>query len=208
MPALPIIVAIVGGSASGKTRFAAHLKAGLAPLAAAVVREDSYYWPAAIRPEPDPALTNFDLAGSKDLALLARHLRQARAGKPFDEPLYDFARHDRTGILARIAPGEVLILEGLHSLAALQIRELVDLALFIEAPTASRRARRLARDVAERGRDPVETARVFDEVVEPMHVLHVQPLKALAHRVIANDGHPEHLAAAARALAEEIKANF
>jgi uridine kinase len=202
----PFIVAIAGGSASGKTSFARVLQQALAAHNATIVAEDSYYLPSSARPPGDLATYNFDRPQTKEFDLLIRHLGAARAGESFHCPRYDFATHERVPETTPVAPGGVLIVEGLHNLAFDALRAHADLTVFIDAHVGLRRARRIARDVAERGRRADETAAQFDAVVEPMHVEHVEPQRGLAQRTIVNAGDLGALEAAARELAGEIEA--
>ena len=202
----PLIVAVAGGSASGKTSFAGYLRQALAAHDTAIVTEDSYYLPASARPPGDVTTYNFDRPETKDFALLIEHLGCARRGTGFDCPRYDFATHDRIAETVPVAPGGVLIVEGLHNLGFDALREIVDITVFVDAGYEVRRARRIARDVAERGRTLEDTARQFDAVVEPMHVAHVEPQRAVAQRVIVNIGDKTILEQAASDLAAEIEA--
>jgi uridine kinase len=199
------VVAIAGGSASGKTCFARDLAEALSPLDAAIIEEDAYYHPSSVRGAGDVTTYNFDRPETKDFALLSAHLMAGRAGGLFVLPHYDFASHDRTDQVTEVPPCDVLILEGLHNLTIAEVRALADLTVFVEAGTDLRRARRVARDVAERGRLKDDTERQFDAVVEPMHQLHVEPQKHLAARVVVNEGDREALRAAAMAAAADIK---
>lgn len=199
------VVAIAGGSASGKTCFARDLAEALRPLDAAIVEEDAYYHPARVRGPGDVTTYNFDRPETKDFALLTAHLLAGRAGEVFHRPHYDFASHERTDEVTAIAPCDVLILEGLHNLGFAEIRALADLTVFVEAGYDLRRERRVARDVAERGRQKHDTERQFDAVVEPMHKLHVEPQRHLAARVVANEGDRAALKAAAADAAAAIK---
>ena len=202
----PYIVAIAGGSASGKTSFALYLQAALGSAHATIVTEDSYYLPSWARPPGDMATYNFDRPETKDFDLLISHLRLAERGEAFACPRYDFATHERLDETHHIAPARVLIVEGLHNLGFDDIRSIADLTIFIEAHVDLRRSRRIARDVAERGRTHDDTARQFDAVVEPMHVAHVEPQKPLATRVIVNAGAMAALKDEALTLAREIEA--
>lgn len=204
----PILVCIAGGSASGKTTLAALLKAALSPLVATVVTEDAYYHSAEARGAPHEGF-NFDDPKAKDFALLGSHLQAALRGEAFDLPTYDFATHDRLAAVTRIAPCDVLILEGLHNLGDAALRRLAAVTVFVEAATSVRRARRIARDVRERGREAGDTARQFDQVVEPMHARFVEPQAMLAAHVIANaDEGLSALSVAARHLADVIRARL
>jgi len=199
------VVAVAGGSASGKTCFARDLAEALKPLDAAIVEEDAYYHPASVRGLGDVTTYNFDRPETKDFALLTQHLLKGQAGEVFHRPHYDFPTHDRTDVVTAIAPADVLIVEGLHNLTIAEIRALADLTVFVDAGYELRRARRVARDVAERGRRQDDTERQFDAVVEPMHQLHVEPQKPMAARVVVNEGDRTLLAIAAHDAAAEIK---
>lgn len=199
------IVAVAGGSASGKTCFARDLAEALRPLSAAIVEEDFYYHPASVRGAGDVTTYNFDRPETKDFALLVQHLRAGQAGEAFHRPHYDFPTHERTGEVTAVPPCDVLIVEGLHNLTIAEIRSLADLSVFVEAGTALRRERRVARDVAERGRLKHDTERQFDAVVEPMHQMHVEPQKHVAALVVVNEGDRAKLTEAALAAAAEIR---
>ena len=200
------VVAVAGGSASGKTSFADYLAEALKPLNVAIVEEDAYYHPAHVRGPGDTATYNFDRPETKDFALLTAHLVTGKAGAAFHRPTYDFPAHDRTEAWATIPSCDVLIVEGLHNLTIAAIRGLADLTVFVDADTGLRRERRVARDVAERGRRKDDTERQFDAVVEPMHQLHVEPQKHVAARVVTNEGGRDSLRAAAQEAAEAIRA--
>lgn len=199
------VVAVAGGSASGKTCFARDLAEALKPLDAAIVEEDAYYHPASVRGPGDVTTYNFDRPETKDFALLTAHLLSGKSGEVFHRPHYDFPTHDRIDAVTAIPPADVLIVEGLHNLTVLEIRALADLTVFVDAGYELRRARRVARDVAERGRLKHDTERQFDAVVEPMHQLHVEPQKHVAARVVVNEGDREALREVAQMAASEIR---
>ena len=127
------VVAVAGGSASGKTCFARDLAEALKPLDAAIVEEDAYYHPASVRGLGDVTTYNFDRPETKDFALLTQHLLKGQAGEVFHRPHYDFPTHDRTDVVTAIAPADVLIVEGLHNLTIAEIRALADLTVFVDA---------------------------------------------------------------------------
>lgn len=204
-PGRPFILAIAGGSASGKTTLARHVASRLAPLAVAMVPEDAYYFSVPGGAQDDGAPYNFDRPETKDFALLRRHLVEARGGASFAMPVYDFRTHTRQAHTVSVAAADVLIVEGIHNLHDADLRALFDLTVFVEAPKAVRETRRVARDVAERGRDAGATRRQFRAVVEPMHRLHVDPLRVHAHRIVRNIGDPQALQAAADELAMNIR---
>jgi uridine kinase len=205
-----VTLAIAGGSGSGKTTIARAVRARLAPFSAVLLAEDDYYRCATTIAAFDPAAHNFDAPDAKDHALLAAHLAAARAGEAFAKPVYDFASHTRTGAIETVDPHDVIILDGHLALCDPRVRASLDLAVFVEADEAVRLARRMVRDVAERGRTPDSVYRQFFDTVRPMHALHVAPQRDHADLVVAStyEGdfaeaarHAEAIAARVRALA-------
>ncbi|MBI1250269.1 MAG: uridine kinase [Alphaproteobacteria bacterium] len=195
------IIAITGGSGSGKSEIAVRLRDLLAPRATALIAEDDYYFCASTIDRFDPATFNFDAPAAKDHALLAAHLKAARAGLAFDKPLYAHATHRRLPERETIPAVDALVLDGHLALCDPAIRVHVDLAVFIDAEEATRLARRLARDTALRARTPESVHQQFRSVVAPMHALYVEPQRALSQLVLRNAGDDP---AALTALAQEI----
>lgn len=204
--ARPFLLGIAGGSASGKSTLAAHVAAALHPLSVAIVPEDSYYFSVPGGKAGDGKPFNFDRPETKDFALLALHLTQARAGEAFDMPHYDFATHTRQAATTRIAPADVLILEGMHHLGDARLRAIADLTVHIDCGEEVRRTRRVTRDVAERQREAAATEAQFAEVVAPMHDLHVEPNRIHAAFIVENAGcDPAVLTDAAAAIAARVR---
>lgn len=205
----PFIIAIAGGSASGKSTFARHLAAALAPLSVAIVPEDAYYFSVPGGRSEDGTPFNFDRPETKDFDLLLEHLANVCRDEPFDLPIYDFASHTRQAETIRVESPDVLIVEGMHNLGNAALRALADLTIFVEANETVREARRVTRDVAERGREIEATRAQFAAIVAPMHDLHVETLRDHAKILIANAGMaPEALKSAADELAMNIRSNL
>jgi uridine kinase len=189
------LIAIAGGSASGKTTIARALAAQLDH--AAVIGDDDYYRPLA--PGADPDTHNFDAPDAKDLALLAAHLAEARAGRAFAKPVYDLRAHSRLPEPETIAPHACVIVEGLHAFATPALAAAFDLKVFIEAEEALRLGRRMIRDVSERARTPGSVLRQFLINVRPMHADTVAPQRALADLVLVSTFDGGHAEIAAQA---------
>jgi len=183
------LVAIIGGSASGKTRLA-YAIADAIP-GAYVIKEDDYYLDTTGLEGFDPATFNFDEPASKEHSLLVRDLQALKAGRAVDIPQYDFATHSRKAATRHCAPAPVIIVEGLHTVASADLAKLFDLTIYVSATRPVRFERRLQRDVAERGRTPDSVRHQFETIVEPMHTRHVEPQKKLADIVITNMGPPD-----------------
>ncbi len=101
-----------------------------------------------------------------------------------DCPVYDYTVHNRSDKTVRIEPRRVLIVEGILALASEELRDLIDIKVFVEADADERILRRVVRDVKERGRDVEDIARQYLTTVKPMHYLYVEPTKYLADIVI------------------------
>jgi uridine kinase len=165
--ARPFIVAITGGSGSGKTTTAGQLLDLLKPLNAQLISQDDYYKNSKALPDFDPATYDFDTPSARDHDLLAAHLTALRAGNAIDVPVYDFTIHGRRDATHHLVPGDVIILEGTHTLCDPQIFELCDLKIFVDTPDDIRLLRRLLRDIHERGRTPETVANQYLATVRP-----------------------------------------
>lgn len=203
MSSRPFLLAVVGGSASGKTRLAHALADHFASHDAYVIPEDDYYVDAGNQAGFIASDFNFDEPAAKDHALLASHLAALREGLPVEAPQYDFTTHCRCHQTVARAPAGVLIVEGLHLLASPELAAQFDLTIFVDACDTTRLARRIQRDVAERGRTEDFVKQQFEQIVRPMHDLHVEPQRAAADLVVENMGAPD-FEALAKPVVERI----
>tara|TARA_R110000868_G_scaffold6550_8_gene37101 strand:+ start:15583 stop:16236 length:654 start_codon:yes stop_codon:yes gene_type:complete len=204
MKTKPFVLAVVGGSASGKTRLAHALADHFAGHAAYVIPEDDYYVDAGNQPGFSASSFNFDEPAAKDHDLLASHLAALREGQPVEAPQYDFTTHCRKGETVVRGPAAVLIVEGLHLLASPHLAAQFDLTVYVDACDTTRLARRIQRDVAERGRTADFARQQFEEIVRPMHDLHVEPQRDAADLVVENMGAPD-FDSLARPVVERIE---
>ena len=113
------------------------------------------------------------LAQASDL--LMADLDGLLAGRAVDVPIYDFASHTRTGRTRRVEPRPVVVVDGILVLAVPELRRRLDLAVFVDAPAEIRLARRMDRDVRERGRTAAMVQSQFEATVAPMHEAFVEP---------------------------------
>lgn len=111
-------------------------------------------------------------------------IKELKCGRAVDCPVYDYTVHNRSDKTVRIEPRRVLIVEGILALASEELRDLIDIKVFVEADADERILRRVVRDVKERGRDVEDIARQYLTTVKPMHYLYVEPTKYLADIVI------------------------
>ncbi|HAQ22176.1 MAG: uridine kinase [Acidimicrobiaceae bacterium] len=168
------VLGVAGGSGVGKTTLVNRVVERLGNRAT-VLWFDEYYHDL-IHLDPDERATvNYDHPDSLDSALLVEHLDSLLTGRAVEVPIYDFSTHTRTGSTRRVDPRSVVVVDGILVLAVPEVRDRIDLAVFVDAPEQVRLGRRLERDVRERGRTPESVRAQFAATVAPMHETHVVP---------------------------------
>jgi len=180
----PLILGVAGGSGSGKTTVVSQIIRGLDPIPVSVLHHDSYY---RDRPELTPderARINYDHPDSLETPLLAAHLRELLAGRAVHEPVYDFTSHSRTAETRRIEPTPIVILDGILILAEPELRDLMDIKVYVETDADLRFIRRLLRDTKERGRSVESVIHQYQETVRPMHLQFVEPSRRNADVIV------------------------
>ncbi len=194
------LIAMSGGSGSGKSTLAKALVARLPDGAAVMFGEDAYYHPMRFYGEPNTdaervaliAGINYDDPKSKEADHLVADLKALKAGQPVDQPIYDYDRHDRSSQTRRIVPAPLLVLEGIHALSMPKIRSLIDLSVYVDTPDDLRLARRIRRDVIERGRSVDSVLQQYMSTVRSAHYRWTHPAKFDADLVIADEGLPAY----------------
>lgn len=183
-----IVVGIAGGSASGKTTVVERLIARLGADAAAVIAHDRYYRDQRAIPAAARATLNFDHPDALETELLVSHLQSLRAGLAVEVPVYDFSRHARDTRVDRVEPKPVILIEGVLVLADRRLRDAMDLRVFVDTDAKIRYARRLTRDVADRGRTVESVRSQYAASVHPMHVQFVEPSRRYAELIVTDGG--------------------
>jgi uridine kinase len=186
-----ILIGIAGGSASGKTTVVDRLVEHLGADMVSVIQHDRYYRDLPALPDDERAARNYDHPDALETDLLVSHLTALRAGRAVHAPVYDFAHHRRRPALHRIEPRPAIVVEGILVLADQRLLRVMDLKVFVDTPEAIRFARRLQRDVAERGRDGASVAAQYAATVRPMHHRFVEPSRVHADILIADGGFNE-----------------
>jgi len=184
----PLLLGVAGGTGSGKTTVARGILEAVGETRIALVEMDSYYRDVDWARDGDLLHHNFDHPDALDLDLLAQHLRQLRAGKPVEVPIYDFVHHRRTAETRTVHPEPVVMLEGILVLATRRIRELLDFKIYVDTDSDLRFIRRLRRDLEERGRAVEDVMRQYEQSVRPMHLEFVEPSKRWADVIIPEGG--------------------
>jgi uridine kinase len=179
---MPFLIGIAGPSGAGKTLLAQTV--GTA-LGAPILSLDSYYRDLAHLSYDERASTNFDDPAALDDTLLAEHLSALAAGAEIDIPVYDFARHTRSSRVERLRAREFVIVEGLFALHWESVRRLLGLRVYVEAPDQTCFARRLDRDMRERGRSRESVQTQYDSSVRPMAARYIYPSRKHADVVVS-----------------------
>lgn len=173
------LVAITGGSGSGKTWLADRLQVLLGKKAGRLM-QDSFYRDRSHLPAAERAAINFDHPDALDWERFAEVLEELRQGRAGRLPVYDFATHARVGEGVFLAPRPVMIVDGLWLLHRPEVRRQFALSIFLHCAEDERLRRRVARDMVERGRSPTEVLEQFHATVAPMHRQFVNPQAAHA----------------------------
>jgi uridine kinase len=180
------LIGIAGLSGSGKTELARHLAPHL-DAACEVITLDSYYFSQSHRTLAERAGLNFDHPDALDWTLLETHLQTLSRGEPIDEPNYLFDQHTRSPRTRRVEPKPFLILEGILALHRAEIRNILDLKVFVTTRPEECLRRRIHRDVAERGRTRESVIEQYEATVWPMAMEYVLPSRDFADIVVSGE---------------------
>jgi uridine kinase len=184
----PLIVGLAGGTGSGKSTLVHNILELLAGKSLIVIEQDNYYKANTHLSLEERQSINYDHPSSLDNDLLVEHLKTLRAGQPIEKPQYDFTTHMRRPETVRMEPADVIIVEGILVLENPQLREMMDLKLYVDTDPDIRFIRRLQRDISERGRTMESVIAQYLTTVRPMHLQFVEPSKRHADVIIPEGG--------------------
>ena len=177
------VIGIAGGSGSGKSTFAQRLKERF-PEDIALLSCDNYYLARHDMPFEERKKQNYDSPEAFEFDLMVRQIQELKSGKDISCPVYDFTQHDR---VLQIQAKPVVLIDGILLFAEPQLRELMDMRIYVETDADERILRRARRDMVERGRDLDGIIAQYLTTVKPMHNAYVEPTKAYAD-IIINGG--------------------
>ncbi len=182
----PYIIGVAGGSGSGKTYFARELMKVLGDNICTIIYQDNYYIDQSHRFDSDGGTVNFDHPDSLDFDLLAHGLSELKNGKSIRVPIYEFSSHQRLKETIEFLPKKIILVDGILILDSLAVRAQLDESIYFDTPEEIRYARRLERDLKERGRTGEGVKKQFELQVRPMHNQFVEPSKIHAQTVVAD----------------------
>lgn len=186
-----LVIGIAGGTGSGKSTVVRKIIEALPKDEVAVLPQDCYYNDNHHIPLETRLKMNYDEPAAIEWSLLAKHLEELRRGHAIERPTYDFLSCSRTGETTRIEPREVVVVEGILVLCDKELRDQMDVKVFVDADADERLIRVIHRDCIERGRTPRMVIDRYQETLKPMHELHIEPSKRYADLIIPQGGNNE-----------------
>lgn len=189
-----VIIGIAGGTASGKTTVAKKVFKKTSKYGTvALIKIDDYYKDLTNVPFDERIKVNYDHPDAYDINLLTKQMMELKNGLEINKPIYDFVEHNRSLKTEKVAPANIVIIEGILTLAIPEVRNMCDIKLFVDTPDDIRFIRRLKRDIEERGRSVDSVINQYLDTVRPMHQSFVEPSKSYADLIIPEGGN-NHIA--------------
>lgn len=181
----PVIIGIAGGTASGKTSVAKVLANAYQDEGSILlISMDDYYKLQVGLTYEERCKTNYDHPFAFDMDLMISQIDDLCQGKEVLKPTYDFPNHNRSDIVEKVKPADVIILDGLFILEDEQLRSRLNMKIYVDTDDDVRFIRRLQRDVKERGRTIESVCNQYLTTVKPMHDLFIEPSKKYADVIV------------------------
>ena len=182
-----LVIGIAGGSGSGKTTLLKNIVETFGP-SITVIRPDNYYKRHDEMTYEERSRLNYDEPAALETDLMVRQLEALRRGETIQCPVYDFTVHNRSNETLTIQPEKVIIVEGILIFTDKQLRDLMDIKIFVDTDADIRICRRIKRDVNKRGRSLESVILQYQQTVKPMHEKYVEPSKKYADIVVPEGG--------------------
>ena len=182
-----LVIGIAGGSGSGKTTLMNNIVRRFEENIT-VLSHDSYYKRHDDMTYEERCQLNYDEPNALETELMVQHLDQLKNGQAIDCPVYDFTVHNRSDAVQRNEPRSVIIVEGILIFQNKQLRDLMDIRIFVDTDADIRLCRRVKRDVNKRGRSLESVLTQYQETVKPMYEKYVEPSKKHAHILVPEGG--------------------
>ena len=182
-----LVIGIAGGTGSGKTTLTKQIADQLGDDVT-VITHDCYYREHHELTYEERTQLNYDHPDSYETELLVEHLAALRAGESVEIPVYDFSIYDRTDATTTVRPSRVIIVEGILIFASPELRDQMDLKVFVDVDADVRILRRLVRDVRDRGRSVESVVNQYLNTVKPMYDKYIRNYIHDADVIVANGG--------------------
>ena len=184
----PIVFGVAGSTASGKTTVARSILEQVGAHRVAYLPHDAYYRDMSHLPLEKRAQQNYDHPDALESDLLARHIRELCAGRAIQLPVYSFADYTRKPETVTVEPAPVILVDGILIFAEPELRDLMDIKIFVDVEADIRLIRRIERDTRERGRTLSTTIFQYLDTVRPMDLEFVQPSRRYADVILPGGG--------------------
>ena len=183
-----LVIGIAGGTGSGKTTVVKKISEKFCDNQVAILSHDSYYCDNSKLSLEERRQKNFDHPDSIEFDLMIDHVKKLKQGISIEEPVYSFiscTRQEETNI---VEPKQVLIIEGILCLTNAELRDLMDIKVYVDCDSDVRLARVIQRDIQERGRDVEQVLKRYKKTVRPSHIQFIEPTKRYADIIIPQGG--------------------
>ncbi len=183
-----LIIGIAGGTGSGKTTVVRKIIERLPKGQVAVLPQDSYYRDNAHLPLEERQEMNFDHPSSIEFELLVDHILKLKKGESIEQPIYSYLTCLRSEETIKVEPKHVIIVEGILALTQPELRDLMDIKVFVDCDADDRLNRVIKRDIVERGRSVDTVLTRYEKTVKPMHLQFIEPTKRYADIIVPQGG--------------------
>ena len=184
-----LVIGIAGGSGSGKTTVVKAITRQLNGRVV-VIPQDSYYKDSSHLPMEERHKINFDHPDAIDWKLLCQQIRELKQGKTIEQPVYSYLTCSRSQTeTVTVEPADVIIVEGILIFTCKELRDQMNIKIFVDADDDDRVVRIILRDIAERGRNIDTAVSHYCETVKPMHLQFIEPSKRYADIIVPQGGH-------------------
>jgi uridine kinase len=184
----PLIIGVAGGSGSGKTTVVNKIIEGIGEEEVLLMEHDSYYRDLSHLPFDERRRQNFDHPSSLETELLIRHLDALISGYKIEIPVYNFVHHTRADETITASPKKVILIDGILIFSEPNLRDRMNIKIFVDTDDDVRLLRRLRRDINERGRNFDGVLDQYEKFVRPMHLEFVEPSKRYSDIIIPRGG--------------------
>jgi uridine kinase len=185
----PVLIGITGGTGSGKSTIAREIFKTFNEDCIAMIEQDSYYKDQSHLTSEERTKTNYDHPDAFDTSLLVKQLNELCAGNAIQKPIYDFEVHNRKTDTILVEPRDIIIVEGILVLQEKEVRDMLDIKIYVDTDADVRFIRRLVRDINERGRTIDSVITQYLTVVKQMHEQFTENTKRYADIIIPEGGH-------------------
>ena len=183
-----ILIGIAGGTGSGKTSIAKAITSDFGKSEVALIEQDAYYRDLSDLTMEKRSVVNFDHPDAVDFDFMKLQLNNLIQGNKVNIPIYDFATHTRKNETHPVERHRIIILEGILTLFHQEIREMMDIKIYVETADDIRIIRRIKRDIEKRERTFTSVIEQYYNTVRPMHIQFVEPTKKYADIIIPEGG--------------------